>query len=264
MLNFCSLYSGSSGNSLFVETENTKILIDAGMSCKKIEEALSSIEVNPSSINAILVTHEHSDHVKGISTISRKFDIPVFSTKETFEAMPTQTEKISENNINYFNPSEKFYINDLGILPFSIPHDAANPCGFNIIKDNNTQISIATDIGHMTKAIVDKLEGSKFILLESNYDTEVLKCCAYPFKLKSRIASENGHLSNTMAGKTITYLTKNGNLKTAMLGHLSKESNFPALAYQTVVDELISNNASNDSLSLSVASRDCPGTLITL
>lgn len=264
MLNFCSLYSGSSGNSLFVESENTKILVDAGMSCKKIEEALNSIEVNPSSINAILVTHEHADHIKGLSTISRKFDIPVFATKETFDAMPKQTEKISEKNINFFNPNEKFFIEDLEVLPFSIPHDAANPCGFNIIKNNSTQISIATDIGHMTKAIVDKLESSKFILLESNYDTEVLKCCAYPFKLKSRIASENGHLSNTMAGKTITYLTKNGNLKTAMLGHLSKESNFPALAYQTVVDELISNNANNDSLSLSVASRDCPGNLITL
>jgi len=264
MLNFCSLYSGSSGNSLFVESENTKILVDAGMSCKKIEEALNSIEVNPSSINAILVTHEHADHIKGLSTISRKFDIPVFATKETFDAMPKQSEKISEKNIKFFNPNEKFFIEDLEVLPFSIPHDAANPCGFNIIKDNNTQISIATDIGHMTKTIVDKLEGSKFILLESNYDTEVLKCCAYPFKLKSRIASENGHLSNTMAGKTITYLTKNGNLKTAMLGHLSKESNFPALAYQTVVDELISNNANNDSLSLSVASRDCPGNLITL
>ena len=264
MLNFCSLYSGSSGNSLFVESENTKILVDAGMSCKKIEEALNSIEVNPSSINAILVTHEHADHIKGLSTISRKFDIPVFATKETFDAMPKQSEKISEKNIKFFNPNEKFFIEDLEVLPFSIPHDAANPCGFNIIKDNNTQISIATDIGHMTKTIVDKLEGSKFILLESNYDTEVLICCAYPFKLKSRIASENGHLSNTMAGKTITYLTKNGNLKTAMLGHLSKESNFPALAYQTVVDELISNNANNDSLSLSVASRDCPGNLITL
>ena len=181
MLNFCSLYSGSSGNSLFVESENTKILVDAGMSCKKIEEALNSIEVNPSSINAILVTHEHADHIKGLSTISRKFDIPVFATKETFDAMPKQSEKISEKNIKFFNPNEKFFIEDLEVLPFSIPHDATNPCGFNIIKDNNTQISIATDIGHMTKTIVDKLEGSKFILLESNYDTEVLKCCAYPF-----------------------------------------------------------------------------------
>jgi len=97
MLNFCSLYSGSSGNSLFVESENAKILVDTGMSCKKIEEALNSIEVDPSSINAILVTHEHADHIKGLATISKKFDIPVFATKETFDAMPAQTEKLAEN-----------------------------------------------------------------------------------------------------------------------------------------------------------------------
>ena len=264
MLNFCSLYSGSSGNSLFVETENTKILIDAGMSCKKIEEALHSIEVDPSSINAILVTHEHSDHIKGISTISKKFDIPVFATKETFDSMPTQTEKLSQKNINFFNPLEKFNIDDLKILPFSIPHDAANPCGFNISKDNKHQISIATDIGHMTKDIIKHLEGSEFILLESNYDTEVLKCCSYPFKLKSRIASDIGHLSNTMAGKTISYLSKNSKLNTAMLGHLSKESNFPELAYQTVIDELISSCAGDSNIKLSVANRDCPSKLITL
>lgn len=264
MLNFCSLYSGSSGNSLFVETENTKILVDAGMSCKKIEEALHLIEVDPSSINAILVTHEHSDHIKGISTISKKFNIPVFATKETFDAMPLQTEKLSENNIKFFNPSEKFNIDDLEILPFSIPHDAANPCGFNILKGDNHQISIATDIGHMTKSILNHLEGSEFILLESNYDTEVLRCCSYPFKLKTRIAGDTGHLSNTMAGKTITYLSKNSNLHTAMLGHLSKESNFPELAYQTVAEELIASHISDNSIHLSVASRDCPSKLITL
>ena len=264
MLNFCSLYSGSSGNSLFVETENTRILVDAGMSCKKIEEALHSIEVQPSSINAILVTHEHSDHIKGISTISKKFDIPIFATKETFDAMPSQTQKLSAKNINFFKPEEKFYIDDLEILPFSIPHDAANPCGFNIIKDKKHQISIATDIGHMTNSILHHLEGSEFVLLESNYDAEVLKCCSYPFSLKSRIASDIGHLSNSMAGKTISYLSKNSNLKTAMLGHLSKESNFPELAYQTVVDELISNSIGDNSINLSVANRDCPSKLITL
>lgn len=262
MLNFCSLFSGSSGNSLYVESENAKILVDAGMSCKKIEEALNSIEVSPSSIDAILVTHEHSDHIKGISTISKKFDIPVFATKETFEAMPSQTEKLSEKNINYFKPEEKFCINDLEILPFSIPHDAVNPCGFNIIKDSKHQISIATDIGHMSNYILKYLEGSEFILLESNYDTEVLKCCSYPFRLKSRIASNTGHLSNTIAGKTISYLSKNSNLHTAMLGHLSKESNFPELAYQTVVDELIT--CQNNSINLSVADREHPSKLIKL
>ena len=263
MLNFCSLYSGSSGNSLFVETENTKVLVDVGLSCKKIEEALSTIEKDPNSIDAILITHEHSDHIKGLSTISHKFDIPVFATRETFDAMPTQTEKISNKNINYFYPDEKFNINDLEITPFSIPHDAANPCGFTINNEKH-QLSIATDIGHMTNDIVKHLEGSELLLLESNYDTEVLKCCKYPFHLKARIAGSTGHLSNTMSGKTISYLLKNSNLNTAILGHLSKESNFPELAYQTVVDELLANNYNTDSINLSVASRELPGRLIKL
>ena len=264
MLNFCSLYSGSSGNSSFVQSDNAKILVDAGMSGKKIEEALNKINITPDSIDAIVVTHEHSDHIKGISTLSKKFDIPVFATKETFEAMPTQTEKISKDNIKFFKPNEKFFINDLEIMPFNIPHDAANPCGFNITNDNIHKISIATDIGHMTKYILNNLEGSEFILLESNYDTEVLRCCSYPFKLKSRIAGETGHLSNTMAGKTISYLLKNSNLNTAMLGHLSKESNFPELAYQTVIDELISNDFNENNINLSVADRDNTSQLITL
>lgn len=264
MLNFCSLYSGSSGNSLFVESENTKILVDAGLSCKKIEEALQSINIEPSSLNAILVTHEHSDHIKGLSTLSKKFDIPVFATRETFDAMPKSTEKLSNNNINYFYPNENFEINDLKITPFTIPHDAANPCGFTIKKADNHQLSIATDIGHMTNNILKNLEGSEFILLESNYDTEVLKCCKYPFNLKARIAGSTGHLSNNMAGKTISYLLKNSNLHTAILGHLSKESNFPELAYQTVIDEIIENNCNTNSINLSVANRDKTGKLITL
>jgi len=263
MLNFCNLYSGSSGNSLFVKSENAKVLVDVGLSCKKIEQALLSIDEDISSIDAILITHEHSDHVKGLSTISKKFDIPVYATKETFEYMPTQTEKLSSKNIKYFSINEKFNIKDLEIKPFDIPHDAANPCGFTI-SNNNHQLSIATDIGHMTNNILKNLESSELILLESNYDIEVLKCCKYPFNLKTRIAGGNGHLSNNIASKTISYLIKNGNLHTALLGHLSKESNFPELAYQTTIDEIIENNCDTNSINLSVASRDFPGKLITL
>ena len=254
MLNFCSLYSGSSGNSLFVETENTKILIDAGVSSKKIEEALHDINVEPSLIDGILVTHEHSDHVQGLGTFSKKFNIPVFTNIETANNMPTQTQKISDKNLKKFKISEAFQIGDLDINSFSIPHDAANPCGFTICK-NDKKISIATDIGHMTNDILKNLNGSNFILLESNYDPEVLKCSKYPFHLKTRIAGPNGHLSNTMAGKTISYLLKSG-LSTAILGHLSKESNFPELAYQTVVDELIAENYDENSLTLAVANRN--------
>lgn len=262
MLNFCSLYSGSSGNSLFIETSNTKILVDAGVSSKKIEKALEEIEIEPHTLDGILVTHEHIDHVQSLGTLSRKFDLPVFVNQETLDAMPKQKDKISDKNIKLFKVKENFSIGDLDIKPFSIPHDAANPCGFNIWKDDK-KISIATDIGHMTNNILKNLEESLFIMLEANYDPEVLRCSSYPFTLKSRIAGPTGHLSNELAGKTISYLLKSG-LKNAMLGHLSKESNFPELAYQTVIDELISNNYDEKSLKLSVAKRDSHSKLINI
>ena len=260
MFNFCSLYSGSSGNCLFVETENTKLLIDAGVSLKKIEDGLNNMNIDPASLDGILVTHEHSDHIKSLGSLSKKFNLPVFANQKTFDAMPKQVEKISDKNINKFNVNEKFCINDLEINPFSIHHDAANPCGFNFLNENK-KISIATDIGHMDNEILKKLEGSSFILLESNYDPEVLKCTKYPFLLKQRIAGPNGHLSNNMAGKVINHLINNG-LNTAMLGHLSKESNFPALAYQTVADEIISSGTDISKINLSVASRDTVGDII--
>ena len=262
MFNFYSLYSGSSGNCLFVQSSTTKILIDSGVSCKKIESTLNELKIKPESINAILITHEHQDHIKGLSTISKKFNIPVFATKETFENMPNQTLKIDEKNINTFNINDKFTIGDLKILPFSIPHDAAKPCGFNITNKNKT-ISIATDIGHMNNNILKNLEQSNFVLLESNYDTNVLKCCKYPFILKTRIASSTGHLSNDMAAKTISYLSKNG-LKNAMLGHLSKESNLPELAYQTTLNELFLQNFDENNFNLNIASRDNPSKCINI
>ena len=259
MFKFCSLYSGSSGNSLFVETDNTKILVDAGVSCKKIETALNDINVDPKSLDGILVTHEHIDHVQSLGSFSKKFDLPVFVNQETLDNMPKQKDKIADKNIKLFKVTDKFVLGDLSIKPFSIPHDAVNPCGFNIYN-NDKKISIATDIGHITSGILKNLEESLFVMLEANYDPEVLKCSSYPFSLKTRIAGPTGHLSNEIAGKTISYLIQSG-LKTAMLGHLSKESNFPELAYQTVIDELISSN-NQDNLILNIASRDTHSKII--
>ena len=253
MFNFCSLYSGSSGNCLFIQTSNTKILIDAGESSKKISNALSSINIDPNNIDAILITHEHSDHVKGLGTFSKKYDIPVYANSKTWDAMSEQSSKISDKNIKKFTIEENFEIGDLKIHPFKIPHDAANPCGFNIFY-NNQKLSIATDIGHMTASIARKLEDSSFILLESNYDPQTLKCSPYPYTLKQRIAGPNGHLPNIDAGKTISYLMNSG-LKEVMLGHLSKENNFPELAYQTVVNELISANKDSSKIKISIADR---------
>lgn len=262
MFNFCSLFSGSSGNCLFVQSDSTKILIDCGESAKKIALALSQININIEEINAILITHEHSDHVKSLATISNKYNIPIYINKETLDAIPEQKSKLKNENINLFNFKNNFIIGDLEIHPFQIPHDAANPCGFNVLHDSS-KISIATDIGHMTPEILLNLEKSSFVLLESNYDPNVLKCSSYPYHLKERIAGPYGHLSNETAGKTISHLIKFG-LKTAMLGHLSKENNFPELAYKTVMDEIIFDNNTENTINLSVATRFEPTPLVAI
>lgn len=248
MLKFCSLYSGSSGNSSLVQSNNINILIDAGVSGKKIIDALASINVGIENISAILITHEHSDHTQSIATLSKKYNIPVYANKKTWEAMLDKKSKILSENICYFNNNKSFELDDLTIFPFDIPHDAANPCGFTV-SDSNSKLSIATDIGHMTNSILDNIKNSSFLLLEANYEPDVLKCSSYPFHLKERIASPIGHLSNIEAGKTINYLANFG-VKTVMLGHLSNENNFPELAYKSVLEQI-----DNKDLNISVANR---------
>ena len=259
MFKFCNLYSGSSGNCSFVGTDNINILIDCGESQKKISDALESIGKSINKIDAIIVTHEHSDHVKNLGAISKKYNIPVYANEKTFENMPEQTSLIDEKNKKIFNTDDHFEIGDLKIYPFHIPHDAAEPCGYNIYNDDK-KISIATDIGHMDNNILKKLEESQFLLLESNYEPEILKYAKYPYYLKQRIAGPNGHLSNQEAGLTITKLVYSG-VNNIMLGHLSKENNFPELAYKTVMEEIIKSKI-NSELSLNVASRLKPSKVI--
>lgn len=262
MFKFCSLFSGSAGNSSLIETNNSKVLIDAGGSAKKIVDALSLINVDILDIDAILVTHEHSDHIKGLGTLSKKYDIPVFANPNTWEAMPEQKQKISAENQKEFLINEEFEIKDLQFLPFSIPHDAADPCGFNVFY-NKKKMSIATDLGHVTPELFSHLEKSSFALLEANYDPNILKYSKYPYLLKQRIAGPNGHLSNNNSGQIISGLMKSG-LTNVLLGHLSKENNFPKLAYKTVVEEIINNNCDETAIKVGVAKRDRPSGIIDI
>lgn len=252
MFKFCNLYSGSSGNCSLVETENTKILVDAGVTSKKIREGLETIGKSINQIDAVIITHEHSDHVKGLQVLCKNNNIPIYANSHTFSMMK---QVIPEEQKKYFNTNEYFEIKDLRIYPFSIPHDAADPCGFSIYHDKN-KISIATDIGHMENKIIDNLAGSDYILLESNYEPNMLKCSRYPYQLKKRILGENGHLSNEDAANTISTLVKLG-VSNFSLGHLSEENNLPELAYQTVMEEIMKNTYS-DKLRLNVCDRYKP------
>lgn len=255
-MKFCSLYSGSTGNSLFVQGNETKILVDAGVSAKKVVEALTSINVDINEINAIVVTHEHIDHIKSIGTLAKKYKIPVYANLGTWNGIENEQSVLKIEDKNIFKIGEEFEIGDLKIKPFSTSHDAMDSCGF-CIKNDDKKISIATDLGEMTNEVMENLKSSKFILLESNYEPEVLKYCSYPYALKTRISGAKGHLSNSEAGKTISNLLSYG-LQNVMLGHLSKESNFPELAYKSVTEELAKNGIKEKEIELNVASRTEP------
>lgn len=259
MLECCSLYSGSSGNSFFVQTENTKILVDAGVSCKKIENALDSLNVSPEEIDAIFITHEHIDHTKSIGLLSSKYNIPLYTNIETWNALISSNKKLENSTVKFFKNDKNMIFNDLLITPFSTPHDAVNPCGFNIVKDKK-KISIATDLGHVSPSVIKSLENSSFLMLEANYDLNVLKYSPYPYSLKQRISGPNGHLENTTTGKTVAQLVKGG-LEKTLLVHLSKENNFPELAYKTVVEQLHSEELSEKNVNINVAPRDYPSAI---
>ncbi len=255
MLTFCSLFSGSSGNAIYISSENTKILIDCGVSGKRIAASLTSIGIDASDIDAIVVTHEHRDHAHAVGIMSRRYNIPIYANTKTWTGMEKGIGKIKEENKCYFNTQKDLYIKDMRIHPFSIPHDAAEPVGYNFYM-NDTKVTLATDLGHINDDLISYLEGSEIILIESNHDVEMLKCGSYPYYLKQRILSEKGHLSNEVAGELAVRLAETGTSR-ILLGHLSKENNFPELAYQTVCNALQSKNIKvGKDVLLDVASRD--------
>ena len=251
MFKFVNLYSGSTGNSSLIITDKTKVLVDAGESAKKICEGLDSLGYNIEDIDAIVLTHEHVDHSKALPILSRKYDIPVYANKETFNELENVMGKEIKNKKLYI-PYKAFNIDDLDILPFNVSHDAANPCGFNFFNSSQ-KITVATDLGFVDQDVFDHMKNSSFILLESNYDSNTLKDSRYPYYLKRRISSSKGHLSNDQTSDVIYNLINFG-LKKIELAHLSKENNFPELAYQTLLDKLIHEQVDLSDITVNVAS----------
>ncbi|SHJ14123.1 MBL fold metallo-hydrolase [Lutispora thermophila] len=231
-LRFCSIASGSSGNCIYVGNDDSGLLVDAGISCKGILESLKNIGVCNSSIKGILVTHEHSDHIKSIGAMSRKLNMPIYANCKTWEALDGSVGKVKAENIRIFDTNKGFYIDDIYVSPFSISHDAADPVGYTF-SFGSKKVGLATDLGYFSQTVREALKGSAFVMLEANHDIEMLKVGSYPYFLKRRILGEQGHLSNEASGYAACELVDLG-VKQIMLGHLSKENNFPQLAYETV------------------------------
>lgn len=236
---FCTIVSGSSGNSTYIGTKHTKILIDAGVSGKRIEEGLSKLSLSGSDIDALFITHEHADHIKGAGIFSRRFNVPIYATCDTWMAMEKDLGKISPMNKRFVYARESCVINDICVNPFSIPHDAADPVGYNVLVDNK-KITVATDIGHVTDEVREGVAESDILLLEANHDVDMLKKGGYPWSLKQRILGDRGHLCNAVSGELLAEVMS-GRMKYCFLGHLSDENNTPRLAFDTV-EQILKKN----------------------
>ena len=229
-LRFSPLFSGSSGNALYVGCDGAHLLVDAGVSGTRVAQALQRIGVAPDSLDGVLVTHEHSDHIRGVGVLARKYDLPVYATAGTWAAMADKIGPIAAKNVCTIEPERNFYLGALEILPFSTPHDAADPVGFAFERDG-ARLAVATDIGCVRDSWAKYVLGADAVVLESNYDPDMLDAGPYPFELKKRIRSRRGHLSNDEAGAFAVRLIEQG-ARQIVLGHLSKENNFPELARQ--------------------------------
>lgn len=240
-LKFCSLASGSSGNCQLIASEEYSILLDAGLTGKYIEKSMNGIGEKIEGVSGILVTHEHSDHVKAIGILSRRFNIPIYANANTWNAMKDKLGEIKEDNINIFQTGTDFIIGDIDIRPFGISHDASEPVAYSFHHDN-TKITVATDLGHVSKEVMEEMLGSDLLMLESNHDVEMLKVGRYPWFIKKRVLSDKGHISNETAGEVIAHLIKSCRPVTnVLLGHISKENNFPELAFEAVKGVLAAN-----------------------
>ncbi len=250
MLKFYPLFSGSKGNSELIISDKAKILIDIGVSFKRLNEALKSIDLSINDIDAIFITHEHSDHCKALEQILKHTSIPIYATSGTFEALNIDGENIYKIN----NMKNELHIYDLIVSYFNTSHDCNMPCGY-IVKQDDKKISISTDLGVITPQILEKMSNSNLVYIESNHDTEMLKMGRYPFSLKRRILGNYGHLSNDACAEAISYLTDKG-VNNFILAHLSEENNTPEIAMQTVTNYLSSLNIDITNLNIDIATQD--------
>ncbi len=233
-MELCSIASGSNGNCIYTGDANTHLLIDAGISGKRIEAGLNNIELKSSEISGILVTHEHSDHISGLGVMARRYGIPIYATAGTIDYIKycSSAGKIDESLFNVVREDEEFTIGTLTVRPIHVSHDAAQPVAYRV-SDGKNDVAVMTDLGYFDDYIVENISGLDILLLESNHDIRMLETGSYPYHLKQRILGRRGHLSNETAGKLLCRVLHD-NIKHVFLGHLSGENNYDKLAFETV------------------------------
>ncbi len=256
-MNFCVLGSGSKGNCTLVESGSTSILIDAGFSGKEISRRLALINRSPDDLTAIVVTHEHGDHISGVGVLSRRYNLPVYANYGTHLASESRVKKLHKRV--EFGTGECFVVNDLEIHPFRVSHDTADPVGF-VVSDTHSALGYCTDTGRVTKLIAHHIRKCKGLVLEANHDPQMLMDGPYPMPLKQRVRSNQGHLANGDAARFLADLV-DSSLQYVVLAHLSETNNLPDLALTRVQQEL---QSLEPLFNLVLAGQGNPTTLFSL
>lgn len=260
------LASGSKGNSTVVVSSRTMLLVDCGLSCKETCRRLALAGLAPESISAILITHEHSDHVGGLHVLAKKFRLPVYMSAPTHGAWERQYkdsagERVRAERLEVFQPGRSFQVGDIEVMPFTIPHDAADPVGFTF-RTEGLKLAVATDIGFMAQNVKDNLSGCDGMVIESNHDLEMLRTGPYPWSVKQRVMSRVGHLSNDALAEFFA-TDYDGNAAFVILAHLSEQNNHPEIA-RTVAEQALGNRRNLLKNQLMLASQSEPIKTMTL
>ena len=247
---YYSIASGSSGNCGLYVSDGTAVLIDVGVSLRKLTAALTAFDMKPGELDALIITHEHIDHVKGLAMFLKKTEVPVFASRGTAAAL-TAKEPAFEGRLTAFESGDAFCVGETTVRSFATPHDAADSVGY-ILENGRRRFGFATDLGFVPQSAAALLRGCETVVLESNHDPHMLQAGPYPYALKQRVAGPNGHLSNPDCAVFAAFLADNGTRK-LVLAHLSEKNNMPALALQQTKNAL----RGREGCTVCVAPRDC-------
>ena len=265
-MRLCSIASGSSGNCIYIGDDTTHLLVDTGISKKRIEEGLKELEIKGDELQGILITHEHVDHIQGLGVFSRKYAVPVYATHGTIEGIKANKNigRLPEGLLHEVQVDQTFRLGDMDIRPFAISHDANEPSGYRI-ENGNKSAAVATDLGIYDDYTIENLKNLNGIVLEANHDIHMLEVGPYPYPLKRRVMGDKGHLSNELSGRLLCDILHD-DMSAVVLGHLSKENNYESLAYETVKLEVTmgDNPYKGEELPITVAKRTSVSNIIQL